>query len=96
MALPSDMLKLAEHIIETKAADFDPSMLEDHYQAALVEILRKKQAQLPRHVDPVKPSSENVVSLMDALRRSIESEQPKKPAATSVPSKRRPARKKRA
>ena len=30
MVLPPEMLKLAEHIIETKAADFDPSMLEDH------------------------------------------------------------------
>ena len=41
IVLPPEMLKLAEHIIETKAADFDPSMLEDHYRIALVEIIRK-------------------------------------------------------
>lgn len=77
MKLPPEMLKLAEHIIETKGADFDPSTLEDHYRIALVEALRKKQAQLPAHVGPVKPSTENVVSLMDALRRSLASaEQP--------------------
>ena len=63
------MLKLAEHIIETKGADFDPSMFEDHYGTALVEILPKKQAQVPPHAGPVKPSSENVVNLIDALRR---------------------------
>ena len=52
IVLPPEMLKLAEHIIETKADDFDPSMLEDHYRTALVEILRKKQGQLPLHVAP--------------------------------------------
>jgi len=83
IALPPEMLKLAEHIIETKAADLDPSMLEDHYRTALVGILRKKQSQLPRHVAPVTPSTENVVSLMDALRRSLKSERPKRPPITA-------------
>jgi hypothetical protein len=36
------MLKLAEHIIDTKTADFDPLMLEDHYRNALAETLRQK------------------------------------------------------
>jgi DNA end-binding protein Ku len=92
MVLPPEMLKLAEHIIETKATDFDPSLLEDHYRTALVGMLREKQAQLPPHTGPVKPSGENVVNLMDALRRSLKSEQPKKPPITSR-SKHRPARK---
>jgi non-homologous end joining protein Ku len=92
MVLPPEMLKLAEHIIESKTAEFDPSMLEDHYRTALVEILRKKQGQLPPHVTQVKPSAENVVSLMDALRRSIKAEHPKKPPIVAQ-SKRRPARK---
>jgi DNA end-binding protein Ku len=95
MALPSEMLQLAEHIIETKAAEFDPTMLEDHYRTALVEILRKKHGRLPPHAGTVKPSIENVVSLMNALRRSIESEQPKKPAALT-PSKRRRVGRRRA
>jgi DNA end-binding protein Ku len=94
IVLPPEILKLAEHIIETKATDFDPSMLEDHYRTALVEVIRKKQAQLPLHAGHVKPSTDNVVSLMDALRRSIASEQPKNPA-TSARAKRRPVGKKR-
>jgi non-homologous end joining protein Ku len=40
--LPADMMKLAQHIIKTKSADFDASMLEDHYRTSLVRILRKR------------------------------------------------------
>src|SRR3954467_5934589 len=74
MKLPPEMMKLAQHIIRTKSADFDPSMLEDHYRRALVGILRRKQAKRPAKSPPVKPSRENVVNLMDALRRSLAAE----------------------
>jgi Ku protein len=84
MKLPAEMVKLAQHIIETKSAAFDPAMLEDHYRNALVRILRKKQAKMPAPPAPVAPSRENVINLMDALRRSIAAEPPaKKPAAAS-------------
>jgi DNA end-binding protein Ku len=33
MKLPAEMMKLAQHIIHTKAAAFDPAMLEDHCNA---------------------------------------------------------------
>jgi DNA end-binding protein Ku len=36
-----DMLKLAQHILETKEADFDPSQFVDHYEEAVVEMLKK-------------------------------------------------------
>jgi DNA end-binding protein Ku len=76
MKLPAEMMKLAQHIIRTKSAEFDPSMLEDHYRTALVRILQKKQAK--RHAPPpaAAPSRENVINLMDALRRSIPAESP--------------------
>jgi Ku protein len=80
MKLPPEMMKLAQHIIRTKSADFDASMLEDHYRSALVRILRKKQAKHPAKIPPVKPSRENVVNLMDALRRSLAAERVPKPA----------------
>jgi DNA end-binding protein Ku len=79
MKLPAEMMKLAQHIIRTKSAEFNPSMLEDFYRNALVRILRKKQAKRPAHVPVVKPSQENVVNLMDALRRSIAAERPATP-----------------
>jgi DNA end-binding protein Ku len=43
-----DLLKLAEHILNSKKADFDPTEFVDHYEEALVEMLRKKQ--MPGHV----------------------------------------------
>lgn len=95
MTLPGETVKLAEHIIETKSGDFDAALLVDHYHAALIEMLRKKQRQLPSERGSVKPSAQNVVNLMDALRRSIESEQARKPPAAAA-SKRRTAGKKRA
>lgn len=76
MKLPGEMMKLAQHIIQTKSDKFDPSMLEDHYRSALVRILRKKQPKVRAHGPAVKPSRENVVNLMDALRRSIAVERP--------------------
>jgi DNA end-binding protein Ku len=79
--LPAEMMKLAQHIIRKKSDKFDPAMLEDHYRSALVRILRKKQAKRPVHAPAVKPSRENVVSLMDALRRSMAAERPTKSAA---------------
>ena len=42
-----DMRKLAEHILKTKEADFDPSQFVDHYEEAVVEMLKKKQAGIP-------------------------------------------------
>jgi non-homologous end joining protein Ku len=92
MKLPIEMVKLAQHIIKTKSADFDPSMLEDHYRNALVRILRKKQAKRPAHPAPVKPSAENVINLMDALRRSIAAERPAARSASRQSAARTPAK----
>jgi DNA end-binding protein Ku len=91
MKLPAEMMKLAQHIIHTKAATFDPAMLEDHYRNALVRILRKKQAKLPTLSEPVAPSRENIINLMDTLRRSIVAEPPvkKSAAASKVVARRR-------
>ena len=83
--VPAEMLKLAEHILDTKKGDFDPAQFEDHFENALVELLRKKQAgfELPKSKEVAEPAR-NVISLMDALRRSVQKErtpQAEKPAA---------------
>jgi DNA end-binding protein Ku len=69
-----DMLKLAEHILESKEADFDPSQFVDHYEEAVVDMLKKKQAGIPATREHAAPRPQNVVNLVDALRRSIEQE----------------------
>jgi DNA end-binding protein Ku len=72
--IPDEMLKLAEHIVDTKAGHFDPAKFEDHYETALVALLKDKQA--GRQIEPVQdtPRPHTVVNLMDALRRSLEAE----------------------
>jgi DNA end-binding protein Ku len=70
-----DMLKLAEHILESKKGDFDPSQFVDHYEEAVVEMLKKKQAGIPAPREHAGPRPQNVVNLMDALRRSIAEEE---------------------
>ena len=37
------MKQLADHIVDTKAGHFDPGKFEDHYETALVQLLRAKQ-----------------------------------------------------
>jgi DNA end-binding protein Ku len=79
------MRELAGHIIETKAADFDPSKFEDRYENAVIELIRSKQAGEPLKA-PEAPRPSNVVNLMDALRRSIDAERPE-PSTKKAPSK---------
>jgi DNA end-binding protein Ku len=87
--IPDEMLKLAEHIVDTKAGHFDPTKFEDHYETALVALLKDKQA--GRQVEPIEvPRPHTVVHLMGALKRSLEAEG-KPPAA---PKAERPATKK--
>jgi DNA end-binding protein Ku len=77
-----DMLKLAEHILQTKAADFDPSQFVDRYEDAVVEMLGKKQAGIEVSRDRAVPRPQNLVNLTEALRRSVAQEN-----AASAPSK---------
>jgi len=75
-----DMLKLAEHIVESKEGEFDPSQFADHYEEAVVEMLKEKQAGIkPPKGKPVE-RPRNVVNLFDALKRSVSAETGKAPA----------------
>jgi hypothetical protein len=60
--------------LESKEADFDPSQFVDHYEEAVVDMLKKKQAGIPATREHAAPRPQNVVNLVDALRRSIEQE----------------------
>jgi hypothetical protein len=70
MKITKDMLDLAKHIVEQKSTHFKPDRFEDRYEAALTELLNKKQAGQPIAAAK-KQAPSNVVNLMDALRASI-------------------------
>src|SRR5215207_7029550 len=78
LKLPDEMLQIASHIVNSMRCDFDPAMFNDRQRAAVVDMLQEKQRGLPSRESPV-PSPENLVNLMDALRRSL-----RKPADAAV------------
>jgi non-homologous end joining protein Ku len=106
LTLPDEMLEITEHILDTKTEDFDPAYLEDRYRSVLVEKLRDKQAARPVASAAAAPSQQNVVNLMDALKRSLAKERPAAPilkptqrrgsASKRASAKRSPARDRRA
>jgi DNA end-binding protein Ku len=94
LTLPDEMLEVAKHILKSKTADFDSAFLEDRYRTALASMLREKQARLPKPATPSPPSPppQNVINLMDVLKRSLATEQPseamrRRPPAPSKPSR---------
>jgi DNA end-binding protein Ku len=88
LKLPAEMKKLAAHIVETKAGHFEPKTFEDHYEKALVELLKSKQAGKPVETVGEAAATPRVINLMDALRASINASS-KKPAAASTGERRR-------
>ena len=66
-----DMLKLAKHILETKAGDFEPATFSDRYEEAVVDLLKRKQDGAPAPRAQPAVGTTNVISLMDALKKSL-------------------------
>ncbi|HEU0147370.1 MAG TPA: Ku protein [Bradyrhizobium sp.] len=94
MKIAKDMLALAEHILETKAGEFEPQNFHDRYEDAVVEMLRRKQAGMPAEVAKPAAPQGNVVSLMDALKKSLAAEGTKAPATAASGKTKKPSRKK--
>ena len=82
--ITKDMLDLAKHIVSQKSGSFEPDQFEDQYETALVDLINQKRAGKP--ITPKqRPRGENVVDLMEALRRSVGDPA----AATKTPQKSR-------
>ncbi|MEW6151534.1 MAG: Ku protein [Pseudomonadota bacterium] len=90
-----DMLDLARHIVNQKAGRFTPEKFEDHYETALIELINEKRA--GKVIRPKeRPQGENVVDLMEALRRSVGKEVGKEAGKQAAPAKAgKPAKKPR-
>ncbi len=85
-----DMLKLAQHIVDSKEGEFQPDLFVDHYEEALIEIVRKKRAHVPLKKSAERVSApRNVINLMDALRKSVQSEKTAARAAKPAKGKKR-------
>ena len=84
--ITKDMLELARHIVEKKSGTFEPERFEDHYESALIDLINKKRSgvRLPAKAAP--KTGGNVINLMDALKRSLATEQ-QAPASTKAKGK---------
>jgi DNA end-binding protein Ku len=91
--ISKDMVELASHILDTKAAHFDPDKFKDQYENALKTLVRRKAAGKPvNSAEPAQRPS-NVISLMDALKQSLKSRASAKRHSPARRSTHRPARK---
>jgi DNA end-binding protein Ku len=70
-AIEPEMIKLAEQILTSKAADFNPSQFVDHYEEAVIELLKKKQAGIAVSRERAAPRQQSVVNIMDAREGCI-------------------------
>jgi DNA end-binding protein Ku len=69
--ISKDMVELAGHILDTKAAHFDPSKFKDEYEDALKALVRRKAAGKPIKAAEPEERPSNVINLMDALKQSL-------------------------
>jgi DNA end-binding protein Ku len=72
--VPRDMVDLAGHILDSKAAHFDASTFKDEYENALKALLRRKAKGHTIEAPEAREEPSNVINLMDALRRSLADE----------------------
>jgi DNA end-binding protein Ku len=93
--ISQDMIELASHILDSKAAHFDPSKFKDEYETALKTLVKRKAAGKPVKMAEREEKPGNVVSLMDALQQSLKGKASTKRAAASASraSRARPAKK---
>jgi DNA end-binding protein Ku len=91
--IPKDMLALAEHILESKAATFDPTLFHDRYEEAVVTMLNDKRAGMPVSTERPIPRLVAGTDLMAALRQSIDAAAKQTPAKPAAASKGKPASK---
>jgi DNA end-binding protein Ku len=69
--VPRDMVKLAEHILETKATKFNPRKFKDEYDKALKKLVRKKARGGAIEEPEPEERADNVIDLMEALKNSL-------------------------
>jgi DNA end-binding protein Ku len=78
--LDADLIDLAEELINRKKAKFDPNKFEDEYAIAIERLVKKKierhgELVLEDQEEPSKDYGDNVVSLVDALKKSLAKKQ---------------------
>ena len=90
--ISKDMVELASHILDTKAAHFDPSKFRDEYENALKALVRRKASGKTIKVSEREEKPDNVINLMDALKASLKGKGAAKRRTHAPASRRTPQR----
>jgi len=78
------MVEIARKIIEQQEGDFEPEKFEDRYETALRELIRRKEkGEKLVTAEPVE--EDNVIDLMEALKKSLKSKGRSMPAKAPGP-----------
>ena len=89
--ISKDMIDLASHILDSKAAHFDPDKFKDEYEDALKALVKRKAAGKPIKAAEREKKPDNVINLMDALKASLKGGSAatrRAPAARRAPARR--------
>ncbi len=75
VAVDEDQLDLAKELIKRKASKFEPEKFHDEYEAALRAMVEAKVNNVaPAEEETPAPKAGKVINLMDALRKSVQSD----------------------
>jgi DNA end-binding protein Ku len=81
-AVAEDLLEVASALIDKKSAPFDAKAYTDHYSEAMRELIEaklknKKSKKITTEEEDERPTGENVIDLMAALKKSLAGEKSK-------------------
>lgn len=88
------LLQLAEQLIDQNLGAFDPDEFADRYGDAVLELVKSKLEGRPAEFAEDAPQAANIVSLMDALKQSVDAAGTAEPEEAAAKPKRRAAKKK--
>jgi DNA end-binding protein Ku len=83
------MVEIAKQIIAQQAGPFDPEDFRDSYEDAVRELVESKAGKAAPKRKAEAPDEGNVISLMDALRRSLKGAAEPDAGSSKAPSSRR-------
>lgn len=93
----ADMVRMAEELIDSRTAAFDPGKFKNHYAAALRELVEAKLSKgLSVPIEEEQAPGAKVLDFMEALKRSVDAgakaETPRSAGPTKKASARTPAK----
>lgn len=88
--LRSDLVEMAQELIDKRSTSFDPTKFKNHYAEALRELVQTKLKRGKVAVDSGdQPKQANVIDFMEALKRSVGKGRPEPKASKKQPNKSR-------